>query len=56
MIGEGGGLFVSLFPVLAGGTDVIVVDIAAMSIAVVRIGVETGLPGFVLFFLLCWVS
>ena len=50
MIGDGGGLFVTLFLVLAGGTGVIVVKIAAMGPAVVRVGVETGLPGFVFCF------
>ena len=50
-IGEGGGLFVTLFLVLAGGTGVIVVEITDMGPAVVRVGVETGIPGFVF-----WVS
>ena len=52
MIGEGGGFFVTLFLVLAGGTGGIVVEILAMGPAVVRVGAETGLPGFV-FFLNC---
>ena len=46
----------NLFFVPAGGTGVIVVDIAAMGPAVFRVGVETSFPGFVVFFLLCWVS
>ena len=50
MIGEGGGFSVTLFLVVAGGTDVIVVYIAAMGPALVRIGVETGLPGFIFWF------
>ena len=35
---------------LAGGTGVIVVEISAMGPGVVRVGVETGLPGFVFCF------
>ena len=50
MIGEGGGFFVTLFLVPAGGTGVIVVEIAAMGPAVIRVGVETGIPGFVFVF------
>ena len=50
MIGEGGGFFVNLFSVPAGGTGVIVVEIAVMGPAVVRVGVETGFPGFVFCF------
>ena len=50
MIGEGGGLYMTLSSVLAGGIVVIVVEIAAMGPAVVRVGVEMGLPGFVFFF------
>ena len=46
----------TLFLLPAGGTGVIAVEIAAMDPAVVRVGVETDLPGFVFFFLLCWVS
>ena len=56
MIGESGGFFVTLFLVLEGGTGVNVVEIEAMGPAVVRVGVDTGLPGFVFFFLLRWVS
>ena len=50
MIGEGGGFFVNLFLVPAGGTGVIVMEIAAVGPAVVRVGVETGFPGFVFCF------
>ena len=50
MIGESGGFFVTLFFVLEGGTGVIVVDIAVMGPAVVRVGVETGFPGYVFSF------
>ena len=46
----------TLFLVPAGGTIVIVMEIAVMGPAVVRFGLETGLPGFVFFFLLRWVS
>ena len=49
MIGEAGGFFVTLFSVPASGTGVIFVEIAAMGPAVVRVGVETGLPGFVFY-------
>ena len=45
----------TLFLVLAGGTGVIVVDIAAMVPAVVRVGVEIGFPVFIFFLFLCWV-
>ena len=37
----------TLFSVPAGGTGVVVVEISAMGPAVVRVGVETGFPGFV---------
>ena len=40
----------TLFLVPAGGTGVIVVEIAAMGPAVIRVGVETGIPGFVFVF------
>ena len=40
----------TLFLVPAGGTGVIVVEIAAMGPEVIRFGVETGLPGFVFCF------
>ena len=50
MIGEGCGFFVTLCSVPAGGTGVIVVEILAMGPAVVRVGVETGFPGFVFCF------
>ena len=50
MIGEVGGFFVTLFSVHADGTVVIVMEIAAMGPEVVRVGVETGLPGFVFCF------
>ena len=50
MIGEGGSFFVTLFLVPAGGTGVIFVEITAMGPAVVRVGVETGLTGFVFCF------
>ena len=53
LIGEGGGFFVTLFLVPAGGTGVIVVEIAAMGPAVIRVGVETGIPGFVFVFSYC---
>ena len=56
MISEGGGFFVTLFSVPAGGTVVIVVEIIAMGPTVVRVGAETGLPSFVFCFLLRWVS
>ena len=39
----------------SGGTGVIVVEIAAMGPAVVRVGVETGFTGFVFCFLMGWV-
>ena len=35
---------------IEGGTGVIVVEIAAMGPAVFRVGVETGIPGFVFCF------
>ena len=50
MIGEGGGFFVTLVLVVASGTGVIVVEIAAMGAAVVRVFVEMGLPGFIFWF------
>ena len=50
MIGEGGGFFVNLFSVPAGVTGAIVVEIAVMGPAVVRVGVETGFSGFVFCF------
>ena len=40
----------NLFLVPEGGTGVIVVEIAAMGPAVVRVGVETGFSGFVFCF------
>ena len=40
----------TLFSVLAGGTGVIVVEITAMGPSVVRVGVETGILGFVFCF------
>ena len=40
----------TLFSVLAGGTGVVVVEIAAMCPSVDRVGVEAGLPGFVFCF------
>ena len=40
----------NLFFVPACGTGVIVVDIAAVGPAVVRVGVETSFPGFDVFF------
>ena len=49
-IGDGGGFFVTLSLVLAGGTGVMVVEIAAMGPAVVRVGVKTRLPGSVFCF------
>ena len=53
MIDEGGGFFVNLFLAPAGGTGVIFVEITAMGPAVVRVGVETGLTGFVFCFFYC---
>ena len=40
----------TLFSVPAGGTGVIVVEIAAMGPEVVRFGLATSLPGFVFCF------
>ena len=50
LIVEGGGFFVNLFLAPAGGTGVIVMEIASMGPSVVRVGVETGFPGFVFCF------
>ena len=50
MIVEGGGFFVNFFLVPAGGTGVIVVEIAVMVPAVVRLSVDRGFPGFVFCF------
>ena len=50
MIGEGGGFFVNLFSAPAVGTGVIVMEIASMGPSLVRVGVETGFPGFVFCF------
>ena len=46
----------TLFLVLAGVTGLIVVEIASIGPALVRVVVDTGLPGFVFFFLLHWLS
>ena len=40
----------NLFLAPAGGTGMIVVDITSMGPAVVRVGVETGRPGFAFFY------
>ena len=34
----------------SGGTGFIVMEITAMGLAVVRVGIETGFPGFVFYF------
>ena len=50
LIGEGGEFFVTLFLVPTDGIGAIVVEISAVGPAVVRVGVETGLPGCVFCF------
>ena len=40
----------NLFSAPAGGTGVIVMEIASMGPSVVRVGAETGFPGFVFCF------